>query len=1608
LAAQVKLSLTISENDEECRKTFLALWADYNNSHLFDREKDRLALFVQLGTNTLLGDFGRLLDVASTSADPSDFGVRLSEASRKVKEQEKAIRAIVANGTTIVTDDGFLGFLKILSLGSYDLLTKTATTEHHVKSLLAYTANTKNRIETADVTWSMLVELVSLAKPQGRCFGRNDLPASLLANHGHVSSDDELALKNLRAHSDFTIARISDSIGGKVTLKRDALVSQATELLANSEFVLVTGAAGSGKSGLAKEVLAQAKDAVLLAFRAEELGKPHLDVTLQEAHANIPAGRLGSLLAAEGQKLILVESLERLLEADVRDAFADLLALVRSDPAIRLIMTCRDYSADTVQSSLIAPSGLTAREVAVAGFSDNELDQVALGIPEIAPLLLEKGLKELLRLPYLLNMAAQMSWSSNVSVPTDEFAFRSRCWKDIISKESFSAGGMPRRRADAFVGLALRRARALRPFVSVDGLDCEAVDALRKDGLIALSEETSSLAAPSHDVLEDWALMRWLDDTYALGEYDPKALVAVLSPHPAIRRSVRKWLGDLLKRQPERADRFVVHTVSNPDVPTYLRDDALAATLLSDTAASFLERNSAALLENDAAIFIRAIHLLRLVAKSPSPWLPRSISEGFLVASGPAWPVMVKFVNQHLKTILPRQIPLLVGLIDDWATRVSVWEPAPDGFKEAGSIAFQILDLMEGAWGSDNLRKRLLSVIARIPTAWRERTVGLVDRASEDKPDPIAREFASLVLPGLEGTFLARAMPDEVIRLTKSRMLLPEGYTRTSYRSTTDIEPYFGMRSDYSHDFYPASAQRGPFRALLNHHPRAGARLIIDLSNHAARWYAEGLYGERLERAFSIVFILPDGSELKQWANARLWGLYRGLSVGPHSLTSALMALEQWLLELCENEEVDVDALMMSLLAETNSVLITAVLASVSTAYPRRAPRTGVAVLGASEAIWMDRQRMVSEGSAAGFAAGLTEAFGSIPDHLIYESERKNADALKHRKSDLEALALALQQTDSREEIWRIIDRYRASLPPEAEQTEDDHRWRLTLHRIDLRGFREVAPPPNAPTQAGDGRHLVYFAPGVIEADVQGMVDQARIVYESLERDLSILNWAMIVWEGKAGADGQASDWRRMLVTARERYNAPDPVEGYARGGPELVAAICVRDHLHELDSTDRAFCLAVLVSEIEKRADTGDRDEFYGGLGSADRASAIAICRALAASDPATPDEDARRGFATAITHAVPEVRAFASAGALRYFTGGWQDYLVKCAAALAIEAELLEAAKPDDDRYDERLETSAIVRTEVRGLVKAGGVDAAALETLDFSTRSARSVALYILTMLSRSPGLAAARSVHAALAIHLSRLWKSKPHEAREQRHYEFEYAAAADLAAFVLRLPSQDAIAICTPLLPLIEEDSQDLGRFIQDLITAEDRSEAPTPFWELWHLFSEPLKTSWRIKGAANSERYSSQILRSIFLGVGWKRGVTSWPRMDGHEGDVEALANELTPSGALLSAFCNFLKTVGSSTLPTAFVSVAEILSNGASGKILTSGDSALLLESLLRRFVYREPFRVKSDPPVREAILRILDDLVDNGSSVAFRMRDDFVTPGRPDAKPAALRAAI
>ena len=83
---------------------------------------------------------------------------------------------------------------------------------------------------------------------------------------------------------------------------------------------------------------------------------------------------------------------------------------------------------------------------------------------------------------------------------------------------------------EAFEQIALRRARALTVYVVSVDLDAGVVDTLRRDSLIASSETSPTLVAPAHDVLEDWAILQWIEKEHVAHGGSFRDLSASIGP----------------------------------------------------------------------------------------------------------------------------------------------------------------------------------------------------------------------------------------------------------------------------------------------------------------------------------------------------------------------------------------------------------------------------------------------------------------------------------------------------------------------------------------------------------------------------------------------------------------------------------------------------------------------------------------------------------------------------------------------------------------------------------------------------------------------------------------------------------------------------------------------------------------------------------------------------------------------------------------------------------------------------------------------------------------------------------------------------------------------
>lgn len=1617
VAIQAKRSFTLSVSNNECQKAITDFWRDFNNTRLFDRTRDCLALVVQRGTDVLLDGLGTLLDCARACKDPTDFNNRLRTSgllSKRSIEYADHIRKIVQQVTDVsYSDEALWAFLKSLHLLSYDLATSTSQTEAAIRNMLAFTATGRDKATEAKATWNELVACASTLIPNAASVTFDTLPESARNRHTPVTTANLASLHRLANHSATVLSGIRMTLGGNVELSRDVLIGQAQHCILAAKTVLITGPAGFGKSVLARTLVARlASDSIILAFRAEEFAVAHLDHVLHSAQVNGGALEVFGLLAGQGRKVLHVESVERLLESPRREAFLDLLRLIASDSGWRLILTCRDYSADTVKAAFLDHVGLEYVGFSVPELSDDELDQALVAIPSLRRPASHPFLNKLFRNPYYLDKASAMSWPTDGALPADERAFRDRFWQEVVRRNEQLDGGMPTRRERALIELCVRRARALEPWVSCSDLDPTVMDRLRNDNLITFSRQSSAMAAPVHDALEDWVVLHWIGELYTTHRV---SFVADLGTFPAIRRAYRKWLGDQLDAASGDADDYVTSVIVDESLPAYFRDDTLVAALLAPAAADFLTRTRGPLLNNNGRLLCRVIQLLRVAGRTVPSWVkaPGQARALSLVPFGSAWPAVLRLLRDASDDVIPNNLPLVVGLLDDWVAGVSIEVPMPPGVQDAAHIAHRLLPHLDD-YSNEEMLRDVLNVILKVPGGDPTAFAALARRAAaHDRQDHAASRLAVLMLTGLGSGLACMIAPDVVIEVATAYFRERErdpGFIE-GFHTAREMEHLFGLNEHLDFEFSEASAIRGPFLPLLRFHPCKGMAFILDLMNRACENFAMR-HMEYIDPPWEITLTFPDGGAKKQWCEDRLWNLYRGTSVGPHVLQCALMALEAWLLEVGELAPQYLERWLMHALRESNNVAVTSVVASVSMAFPLAAGEAALALLGCRDLVRLDKQRCVQDLHPPSQLLEFLPVRGGEPQ--LYADERRASDGKEHRKCDLEWVAIALAASPWQSRVYAVLDSHRATLPPENQQDDMDRLWRFALHRMDFRRYRRVAestdPPRDVPTSdPGNSPRRILMSPQGLEGDLDAFVKAGESERQRFFTGVSLLSWAMSCAAGRPADNYKPEDWRRRLAEAQE-VTSGDRVElsreANLRDAPGWVAAVCARDHWDEMSDNERKWVLDEL--DLAVRRDAAS-DTIHARIqrnpNDASRPAAYILSRVLSYEIPPEVQQSVRAGIVTALTHPCDEVVAYAASGVGAHLVAKRSDFLLSCVGAIALRARLVQqiAKEQESKRHEDRLEPDRIeslVREEVKAAALSGAQctigDVTAIDLADWWGAQAIST---ILSMLGRWPQHEITRVAFSLLVTSLAATWCERQDRDRGLglRHYEMEDEHLRLLAEFCLRLPAVEAIGICKPMLGCVETCPDEVESFVRRLTIAADQFGGVAVFWALWEEFAKRVAQAQWVSHLDRYGSHDSKLLSAMFLGLTWKEGVSHWGGLEGYASLIDGFFLKLPPTPTVFGCYARFLYEVGERSLPNAFVLFALQLRKGDARKILSDRSLAFTLESLLCRWVYSAPAELKSAENRRGAVLHILDELVTSGSSAAYRMRDDFVTPGLP-----------
>jgi hypothetical protein len=399
------------------------------------------------------------------------------------------------------------------------------------------------------------------------------------------------------------------------------------------------------------------------------------------------------------------------------------------------------------------------------------------------------------------------------------------------------------------------------------------------------------------------------------------------------------------------------------------------------------------------------------------------------------------------------------------------------------------------------------------------------------------------------------------------------------------------------------------------------------------------------------------------------------------------------------------------------------------------------------------------------------------------------------------------------------------------------------------------------------------------------------------------------------------------------------------------------------------------------------------------DRPTAAVLPALLLRSLPQNQNQQVRDAFAAAFTHPVDEVRVYAASGINEAFWAAEPATALRCVDVIAADAIRTDAAWRAEARRrfgDHRSveEIQAEVRMELRNRFwdDDSAMKGAHQRADPFHPFIAQALPL-VLSMLAKVPREPVAVEAFERAASALAAEWEASrlDRSNRRDRNYHAEADIEELVCEFLMRTGPEEAARVVAPIINSIGHHPREVFPILDRLRGIEDRQPNTEQYWFLWSLFANAFKNAPWI-GRLNDRRPSGvEFVAAIFMTTYWSNHVRHWRSLEGNAHRVHALFEALPPSATV---FVRFLYHIGERELPQSFRIIAQALRQGDAEALLHGRNTVFLLEMLLQRYVYGRPRELKQDPELREAVLLLLDCLVEAGSSAAFRMRDDFVTP--------------
>lgn len=1618
LLAQIKHSLKISAADSTFREVITAAWNDYNNSTLFNKENDIFLFITQPLSTNFTENIRVVLDWARYCIDSSEFFNKLqtskfsSETKRNYINQFKLVLDQV-NGTPLQNDELWKILKKIYFIG-YDFDSDSSVHKSLILSMIELAKNPQIT-DSPESIWGKLIDYTqTLDQNAGTITLDNIRPdiKSLFKSNFCIVSDQ--VISRLIEHGNCIIDAILDKIAGTLHIDRSNIVNEIIDIVKQNQIIVVTGVAGIGKSAIIKNLIKSiSKDSPVFIFRAEEFNQPHLHNVMHNIGIQDSLKDLSSRFSLISEKIIIIDSIEKVFEFSDTSAFTQFLRMIVKDPSIKLIVGCRIHSVRQIEENFLFPYGLVSRKYFIPELSDSELEYVKDSIPSLIELTSNLQIKSLLRNPFYLREACKISWGLEGDISKiDESLFKKIIWENVIEKKTEQVRGLTIKRRNCFMDIALRRAKSMRISVTQGSCDAEALQKLIDDNIIV---NISGGYAPAHDLFEDWALIKYIEDRFNEFQTNPAMFFQAVGQEPAMRRSFRIWLVEQIdNRNTVSINRFTTNCIKSQEVIQYWRDETIAAILLSNKSSVYLEQQNRELLKDNFELLIRFIHILRTACKAPDEYYIKMfgfksnsessiLGTAFLKPIGSGWSSIIKFIYKYIDQIQNNHFTVIKELLKDFVSSIKKDRELPEAAKEAGLIALYYLESLKDCY-EDDLKQEILTIAFKVTQVIKPELTAIFEEAISKINEDRYRHYENILDASLSSVYCAEVceyLPNYIIKAAQVRWYKSNQKKKHmfDYEYSTDIDAYFGL-SNIRRDYSPASSIQGPFVFLLNYHPNVAIDFIIKFINYCTSCYANSTLDKKYGDApIRIKIILNNGKEIYQWGSQRLWCLYRGISVGPNIVQSALMALENWLFNMIESGS-DICCYYDRLLQDSISVAITSVLVSVATAHYNVLGERVLSLLKTKEFYNWDLSRQVSEGGHIDDIRPLIGApTGGIED--IHYEARKKASERKHRKYRLENLVLNLQTTKLRNDINKIIDDFYNELPPIEKQNDGHKIWRITLNRMDLRRYK-------AEEDAKEG--IILLTPEEPEKDIIEFQEKNAPEIEFNNRQIRLLNWGYAEFEKNNNQTEMT--WKEAFKEARELHN--QILTKYENGnihrydGHVFVAAISIRDHFDEMNLDEKLWCINTLCDAVSEEMDSFNHLVTVSRFNMHGSRPAAQVLPMILGKFNQEMDDRIKYLIAGSLTHASEEVRAYAIKGVRECLWEVETEFAKACLYGLIeyarIQVSLQEYYHTLYNKYNEKERQRSIqailnTKIELRKKIASNDIHSwRSIEALDFESYSTHDLT-YALALIPESSKEEDHFKIYSIVFNELIRFTINLK---RDKRYWRIKVDDTFSLefpglfSSFILHQDSNKALAIYEPLKEYMYDCPDLTADILNSLIYAEDRIYSNKTFWAIWSSMSEKA-FSYPKLSIKNNEFYlefDKVIKTLLFEKVFWKKEVKEWRTLNDNKNFIILACSKVGHFPAAFSALTKLFSSIGQVFLPEGFVWLSDAITRGVKEELLKDSNCVYYLEVILRNNIYVNERLIRSDMLLKNAIMLLLDALVDRGSSIAFQLREKIISP--------------